>query len=156
MKVLLLFFLAASLSAQTITGSIVGVTDGDTVKVLNAEMKLTTVRLWGIDAPEKNQAFGAKSKAILSELVFRKTVRVEIQNVDRYKRAVGKIYLNDNDVNVQMIEKGYAWWYRQYAKKAVAYQVAEEKARNGKVGLWADKNPIEPWNFRKVKKKRKV
>jgi endonuclease YncB( thermonuclease family) len=148
--------LALSISAQmqTITGKVVGVSDGDTITVLDAEKRQHKVGLDGIDAPESSQDYGSRAKQSLADLVFGKTVTVISSKKDRYGRTVGKVMLADGkDVNLEQIERGMAWFYRAYAKElsredAKAYEQAEQAAREEKIGLWAGAKPIPPWELR--------
>jgi endonuclease YncB( thermonuclease family) len=158
MKKLLMFLMLLGLplygktTYEPILGTVVGVTDGDTVKVVTAGT-LYKVRLYGIDAPEKHQAYGQKAKEHLSELCFNKSVKVEIINQDRYGRFVGKIYVNGVCINWEMLKDGFAWAYVQYLKKEDKnlYMTLERMGKLDGVGLWADKSPIEPWKFRRKK-----
>src|SRR5215510_13974249 len=102
---------------QTITGKVVGVSDGDTIRVLDAGNQQHKVRLDGIDAPESNQDFGGLSKQSLSDLVFGKTVTVTSGKKDRYGRTVGKVSLDGRDITLEQINRGMAWFYRAYAKE---------------------------------------
>ncbi len=111
------------------------------------------VRLYGIDAPESKQAFGNRAKQENSELVFGKVVRVEVVGKDRYGRSVGRVFVAEVDVNLEMVRRGFAWWYRTYAKKDVALATAEAEAKNAGRGLWADKAPVPPWEFRSSAKR---
>ena len=124
------------------------VADGDTLTILDAENTQHRIRLHGIDAPEKRQAFGEKAKQHLSSLVFGKDVVVKVQDTDRYGRVVGKVFADGADANLEMLKAGYAWHYKHY-DSTPAYAAAEIEARATHKGLWADKNPIEPWSFRK-------
>lgn len=133
--------------AQTITGRVVAVADGDTVTVLDSTNKQTRVRLAQIDAPEKRQDFGAASKEALSGLVYNKTVTVEVETVDRYGRSVGKVLVGGVDANLEQVKAGMAWVYRQYAKDA-DYFAAEDAAKAGKAGLWSKPGAVPPWEFR--------
>jgi endonuclease YncB( thermonuclease family) len=152
--VLFALCLSATAQPQTITGKVVGVSDGDTITVLDASKKQHKVRLDGIDAPESNQDFGSRAKQSLSDLVFGKTVTVISSKKDRYGRTLGKVMLSDGkDINLEQIERGMAWFYRQYAKElqpedARSYEQAELAAREEKAGLWADPSPTPPWDFR--------
>ena len=130
-----------------LTGKVVSVTDGDTIKVLTANKTLYKIRLNCIDAPEKSQAFGKKSKANLSKLVAGKTVDVHYKKRDRYGRILGTIYVDKNDMNMKQIKDGYAWVYRKYCKRKDYYK-SEEYSRNRQLGLWYDKYPIPPWEYR--------
>ena len=136
---------------KVIIGRCTKVSDGDTITVLDSEKVQHKVRLDRIDAPEKKQAFGEKSKQHLSEMVFGKDVRVEWQKKDRYQRILGIVFIGEKDVNLQMVKDGFAWHYKFY-DKTPAYAQAALDAREKKIGLWVDPNPIEPYEFRKSKK----
>lgn len=140
--------------ADTITGKVVGVADGDTVTVLDDAKRQHKIRLSGIDAPETKQAFGQRSKESLSGLVFAKTVEVETDKIDRYGRRVGKIWIKGIDANLEQIKRGMAWHYKQYAREQSKedqreYAEAEEEARETKRGLWKDVEPVAPWELRR-------
>jgi endonuclease YncB( thermonuclease family) len=135
------------LSAETLTGRVVGVSDGDTITVLDETNHQTRIRLHQIDAPEKSQDFGARSKQSLSDLVSGKQVSVEVATTDKYGRTVGKVLVGDVDANLEQVKQGMAWVYRQYANDP-AYFAAEEAAKSGKLGLWSQSNPAPPWEFR--------
>ena len=145
-------------SAATISGQVVGVSDGDTVTVLDAAKNQHKIRLAGIDAPEKKQAFGMRSKQSLSDLVFDKQVTVETDKKDKYRREIGKILLSTGqDVNLEQVTRGFAWNYKAYEKEQPAndrklYDFAEKEARAGRRGLWADAEPVPPWEFRHKKR----
>lgn len=152
----LICLLPLSVSAGTITGNVVRITDGDTVVVLNANKVQYKIRLMGIDAPEKKQAYGKKSKDNLSDMVAGKFV-VEYDKLDRYKRILGKIKLSGKDVNLEQVNSGLAWHYKKYQGEQsqsdrMMYSKAESEARNAKRGLWNDPDPIPPWDYRKLKK----
>ena len=149
--------------ADTLTGRVVGVADGDTITVLDAERQQHKIRLQGIDAPEKAQPFGQRSKENLSHLVFNNEVRVEWKKRDRYKRIVGKVWVQPAscptcpmtlDAGHAQITVGLAWWYRKYADEQApedrgAYEFSEQEARAKRVGLWRDADPIPPWEWRR-------
>lgn len=158
------FFACTSIvHAGVMEGRVVGVSDGDSVTVLDEGLKRHKIRLMGIDAPEKAQAYGQKSKQHLSHLVFGKDVLVEWHKRDRYGRIVGKIFVSPAecqgcdksvDVGLEQIRSGLAWWYRQYAKEQdhedrLSYDEAEAQARNHRVGLWRDADPVPPWVWRR-------
>jgi endonuclease YncB( thermonuclease family) len=152
-SLLLTLLFAFACNAETITGNVVGVADGDTITVLDADKVQHKIRLAGIDAPEKKQAFGNRSKESLSDLVFDKTVNVETEKRDRYGRQVGKVLVNGQDVNLVQVERGMAWFYRQYQREQSPndrrlYEAAEDAARADKRGLWRDAEPLPPWEFR--------
>lgn len=156
----LLLTIAFTLPAHCaeLTGRVVGVHDGDTVTLLDAGKVTHKIRLSGIDAPELGQAFGRRSKENLSKLVFNKSVIVEWSKKDRYGRTVGKILVDGQDVNLEQVKAGLAWWYRAYAKEQSPedqgrYERAEESAQVSKRGLWGDPNPVPPWEWRQSRRK---
>ena len=156
--ILISLLACSSVQAGTITGTVVRITDGDTVVVLDANKVQYKIRLVGIDAPEKKQAYGKKSKENLSNLVAGKYVVVEYDKLDRYKRVLGKILLSGKDMNLEQISSGLAWHYKKYQKEQsqsdrMLYSEAEIDARNAKRGLWYDPDPIPPWDYRKSKRK---
>ena len=115
------------------------------------------MRLQGIDAPEKTQAFGQKSKQSLHQLIHNKQVTIEYQKKDKYGRTVGKVVHNGNDVCLEQIKLGMAWHYKQYESEQPkedreTYAQAELSARANAIGLWKDKQPSPPWEFRKLNK----
>ena len=145
-----LLLLSLPLFSAEIKGKVVGVTDGDTIKVLDdLDKGLFRIRLDKIDAPEKNQAFGQKSKQYLSNLVFGKQVIIRFREIDRYGRILGTVFCNGVEINLVMVQNGYAWHYSCYDKTS-AYIQAEKQSRTEKKGLWADPKPIKPCEFRKV------
>lgn len=121
--------------------------DGDTITVLVNEHEQVKVRLAEIDAPEKSQAFGNRSKQALSALVFGKAVLVVDQGQDRYRRTVGRVYQDKVDVNSEQIRQGMAWVYRKYSKDKSLLPI-EAEAKAEKRGLWADPEPVPPWEWR--------
>ena len=140
-------------NAVTIEGRVVSVADGDTITVLDADKVQHKIRLAGIDAPEKRQAFGNRSKESLSELTYDKTVTVETDKRDKYGRQVGKVLVNGRDVNLVQVQRGFAWFYRQYQREQSsfdrkAYSDAEDAARAARRGLWVDVEPVPPWDYR--------
>ncbi|MDD2229958.1 MAG: thermonuclease family protein [Candidatus Cloacimonetes bacterium] len=144
--------LAFSISAKTVQGKVTAVKDGDTIVVLQ-NRSTYTIRLDGIDCPEKKQAFGQQAKNFVSMQVFGKQVRVEYQQKDRYQRYLGTVYYaTSKNLNQELLKAGLAWHYKHYNKDAVLARL-ESIARNNKRGLWADKNPTPPWDFRKAKRK---
>ena len=149
-----LLLLSLSLFSAEIKGTVVAVYDGDTITVLDEMDKGNfKIRLDKIDAPEKNQAFGNKAKQFLSSLIFGKQVSIRYKAVDRYGRILGVIYYDGAEINLVMVQNGYAWHYSYY-DKTPAYIQAEKQARADKKGLWAAPNPVNPYKFRKMKKKR--
>ncbi len=134
---------------DTFTGRVVGISDGDTIRVLHMG-KEQKVRLYGIDTPEKRQPYGTAARKFTSEHVFGKTVTIRSTGKDRYGRILGwVIYADERNLNIEILEAGLAWWYRQYAPDDHVLQQAEQRARNAGRGLWRQKNPVAPWEYRK-------
>jgi micrococcal nuclease len=154
-RFLVLFIVASSLlslqTISTINGKIVGVTDGDTVKLLTSDSTEIKIRLEGIDCPEKNQAFGQKAKQFTSDLCFGKQVTLEKTGMDRYGRTLGYIILEDGrNLNKEILKAGFAWHYKKY-NQSEELDNLEAEAKTVKRGLWTDANPMAPWDFRKLK-----
>lgn len=146
--------------ADTLQGRVVAVSDGDTVTVLDSMNTQFKIRLMGIDAPEKKQAFGNKSKESLSNLVFNKQVTVEYSKKDKYGRTVGKIIVDGIDANLEQVKAGMAWHHKKYQKEQSVddrsiYALAEDQARSERRGLWVDGEPKPPWEWRKQQKGKK-
>src|SRR5262249_11940245 len=141
-------------TAQTvlITGKVISISDGDTITVLDSSQHQHKIRLNGIDAPESSQDFGSGSKQSLSDLVFGKTVTIISSKKDKYGRALGKVTRDGRDINLEQINRGMAWFYREYAKDLIPqdarlYEQAEANAKTARRGLWADPSPTPPWEF---------
>lgn len=148
---------AGEILADTITGRVVGISDGDTITVLDSTKTRHKVRLAGIDAPESKQAFGQASKKHLSDLVFDRTVTIDCGKIDKYQREVCVVLVNGRDANLAQVSAGMAWWYRKYQKEQTAqqraeYEAAEAAAIKGRVGLWQDAGPVPPWDWRRAKR----
>ena len=151
---LLIFSVCTASASKIIQGKVVSVADGDTITVLDAEKTQHKIRLQGTDAPEKAQAFGAKSKQALYEMVHGKTVQVSFEKSDKYGRILGKVLLDGQDICHQQIKAGLAWHYKKYQNQQPladreAYSASETAAKNEKLGLWSDPRPVAPWDFRK-------
>ena len=139
-------------ASDTFTGKVVGISDGDTISIMR-EGRAVKVRLHGIDCPEKKQPFGNQAKQFTSEWAFRKEVKVQVQTTDGYGRIVGEVILPDGlNLNQELVDAGLAWWYRKYAPNNRTLKALEAGAREAKRGLWADKNPIPPWEWRRGKR----
>jgi micrococcal nuclease len=149
---------AEKASDGEITGKVVSIADGDTLTILTAEKKQVKIRLNGIDAPERGQAFGTKSKEMLSHIIGKSDVRVETHGEDRYGRTIGVVFVRtpnsaasdpEANLNFMMVANGYAWHYVRYAPDNKQLADAEKHAREKKLGLWADASPVAPWDWRK-------
>lgn len=151
MKIIAALFLACGLLFG-FSAKVVKVSDGDTITVLTQNKDSIKVRLYGIDAPEAKQDFGKVSKEYLSSLIAGKIVEIKSSGQDRYGRILGAIYAGNTDINAKMVEDGYAWAFVKYSK---IYTAQQSKAMKNKAGLWRQKDPQAPWDFRKAKKKRK-
>jgi micrococcal nuclease len=136
------------------TGRVVAVADGDTATVLAAGNVQHKVRLHGIDAPETRQPFGARGREELAGLVHGKTVTVRPVDRDRYGRTVARIEVDGTDVNLAMVAAGLAWHYTRFSDDQ-ALAGAEAAARRARRGLWADREPVPPWEWRAREKARK-
>lgn len=148
-----LFFLHSLCLAEDYVGRIVGVVDGDTVDLLTDSKQLIRVRLSGIDAPEKRQAFGDVAKKALSDLTFDRRAIISGDKRDKWGRLVGKVTVSGTDANLQMIRHGLAWHYKRFQKEQPledrnTYAEAELIAKAKQVGLWSDKHALPPWEFR--------
>ncbi|WP_169975880.1 thermonuclease family protein [Campylobacter sp. RM16191] len=143
-KILILILVSPTL-ALALGGKVVKVSDGDTITILQDKQQIK-VRLYGIDAPEKKQAYGEKSRKFLANLIAGQIVEVKEKGKDKYKRVLGVVYYNGQDINAKMVSSGYAWAFVKYSKDYVKHQ---EYAVSKKFGLWADKEPAPPWEWRK-------
>lgn len=160
----IVFFIVVFVSAAsafTITGSVTRVLDGDTFHLLPTsgipqQVKVhkdgtISIRLRGIDAPEKKQSYGQEAKESLQSLVGGKVVWVEVKDIDRYGRIAGYVFLGGINVNLKQVERGFAWAYSEYLDRPYASEFydAEKNARKHKLGLWKQVNPTPPWEWRK-------
>lgn len=160
MRLFLLIFLSVVFSApcssafaETLHGRVVAVADGDTITILTAKKEQIKIRLTEIDAPEKDQPYGKKSKQALSDLVFKRDVSVSSKNKDRYGRILGRVFINDKDVNLSMVASGYAWAYTKYLTDQ-SIKEAEGMARASSLGLWGlqEDQIMPPWEWRKKRR----
>ena len=141
---------SVSLAAETVTGRVVRVADGDTLTVLSRG-KIVKVRLAGVDAPEKRQAGGLEAKRFISDLTLGQRVTVAAASrPDRYGRSLGTVTLPDGrNLNQELVRAGHAWHYRAYSKDK-SLQALEDAARAARVGLWESSvEPVPPWDFRR-------
>lgn len=152
LKLLFLFLLCAQVYAQTLTGKIIGIKDGDTVVVLDAANNQTTLRLAEVDCPEKAQAFGTKAKQFTSDQVYFKEIKYKVTTRDRYGRSIAEVYYDNNKyLSAEIIKNGFGWQYKQYSTSKLLANL-EQEARQNKRGLWIDPNPIYPSDFRRNNK----
>lgn len=156
--------------AATLTGRVVGVHDGDTFTVIDADGNREKVRLMGVDAPELRQAFGRTARAALVSAINGRDVHIEWYKRDRDGRPVGKVLYQKpcepgmmctqalTDANLAQLQAGLAWWYREYRREQTVedraiYAEAESEARARRAGLWIDPNPVPPWEWRREKRR---
>ena len=142
-----------SRESEALKYKVIAVADGDTITVLDATNKPHGVRLQGIDAPEGGQAFGTVSRQHLSDLLFGRDVTLEGDKTDRYGRLLCKVLVDGHDANLEQIDAGFAWFYRQYENELSGadrerYSAAENQAHVSKLGLWSDPAPTPPWQYR--------
>jgi micrococcal nuclease len=136
------------------TGKVTRVINGDTVQF---QFKDHTFRLqlYGIDAPEDGQPLAQEAQQALKQLALFQSVRVQILTQDMYKRYIARITLADQrDLSQEMVRRGWAWWYRQFARKDATLQELESAARSGKLGLWQLPAPVPPWEYREMSQRR--
>jgi micrococcal nuclease len=151
--IFLITFLFTSYS-YAFKGTVLLIADGDTITVVH-NGKPEKIRLYGIDTPESKQVFGTGAKNFTYAMVYRKSVNVEPVTTDRYGRTVGIVNVDKKCLNSELIRNGLAWVYDKYWKKDMCdkWQQLEETARQSKTGLWSQDEPVEPWTYRRKKKK---
>jgi endonuclease YncB( thermonuclease family) len=147
--------------AAALSGTAERISDGDTMRIRSADGTRTTIRLAGIDAPEKDQPFGRASGRRLSAICLGKPVEAEVRATDRYGRTVARVRCDGEDVARTLLGDGLAWHYLKYARTQPADEArgdseAEASARAEKRGLWADQEPVAPWTHRKERKAAKA
>lgn len=147
---LLFVFLCGTALAGQLSGKVVGVDDGDTITVLQNNQQFK-IRLYGVDCPESSQAFGRKAKEFTSSVAFGKYVEVTVLDVDGYGRSVGVVHVGETTVNKALLENGHAWLYTKYCNQSFCgeWKELEKQAAIKRIGLWADKDPMPPWEWRK-------
>jgi micrococcal nuclease len=150
---LIILVLCWPLTAHAWMAKVVSVTDGDTIKVFNADQGQVKIRLYGIDTPEKAQPYGKAAGKHLASLIAAGAVEVESVATDRYGRTVGIVWDNETNINQQMVQAGYAWVYQRYCDKPFCdYWLAlEGEAKTDKKGLWQEPDPVPPWEWRRRK-----
>jgi endonuclease YncB( thermonuclease family) len=148
---LFLFLLHPLGALADFTGPVVSVLDDDTIEVLHHQ-HAERIRLSGIDCPEKGQAYGNNAKQATSALVFGKDVTLQTHGYDKYKRTLADVILpNGLNLNQELVKQGWCWWYRKYAPGDTVLEGLETEARDAKKGLWADPQPVPPWEWRKIR-----
>ncbi|GAB4161482.1 MAG: thermonuclease family protein [Winogradskyella sp.] len=140
--------------AQTITGKVVAITDGDTFKLLTQDSTLVRVRVANIDCPERKQPFSKRAKQFTSDAIFNKQVEIKVIKKDRYGRSIAYVFYDDKNLSRELLKAGLAWHYVKYSDDKTL-QPLEDKAKKDKIGLWVDPKAIAPWEWRSSKKKKK-
>lgn len=162
MKLLILLILLLLstdvLAAQSISGMVRHVADGDTMTVVTRGAGKLKVRLYGIDAPETRkpdrigQPYGDQAQRVLKYKLLGREVQLEVRERDQYNRVVAVVRQGNRDINAEMVAEGMAWAYRRYLEGSYAseYIQLEERARRRHQGLWRQSNPQPPWEFRQA------
>ena len=127
-------------------GKVVGVLDGDTIKVLK-EDKQVKIRLASIACPERGQPFGRAAQKFTADLIDRKIVKIMPTDTDRYGRTIAFVFVGGIGLNKELLKAGLAWHYKQYSRDPELAKL-EFQARSQKKGLWAQPNPVPPWEYR--------
>lgn len=156
LSLLLIFLLIIPCLSWAWSGMVVGVYDGDTIKVMGTHNKQMKIRLYGIDTPEKGQAFGKKAKQFTSDMVFGKIVEVDPVAVDRYGQTIALVYDTDGkSLNEELIRAGLAWVYTRYCDWAICqeWERIEAEAREAKRGFWSSPHAVPPWESSKQRRK---
>lgn len=135
--------------SETIRGRVSYVADGDTIHVMS-EGKRYKIRIYGVDTPEMSQEYGDKAKIYALKELENSDVKVDIVDTDRYGRSIGKVYYGKKYYNYEVIASGNAWWYEYYAKNELDLERAQEIARERRLGIWGTKEPMAPWEYRKL------
>ena len=149
---LFLILTVCTAQAETLTGRVIHISDGDTLKILTKFNKKMKIRLADIDTPESGQPYGKEAKQALSILTLQKQVTIDVQSIDRYGRTVGLVYVKGLNVNSELVRQGMAWVYRRYTNDEKLYAL-ESNAKKEKLGLWSSNNFIEPWLWRRGARK---
>lgn len=137
---------------KEIHGKVIGITDGDTIKLLTEDKTLIKIRVANIDCPENKQPFASKAKQFTLNQVFSKDVTLHYLKKDRYGRYICNVIYNDSlSLSEELLKNGFAWHYIKYSNDR-RLQALEDQARKLKIGLWQDSNPIPPWEWRSKKR----
>lgn len=148
---------------STVSGKVISIADGDSI-VVKLRFRKIRVRIAGIDAPEHNQPYGHEAQLFLKNHLYLKRVRIQIVDRDRYARFVGVVTLDKKDIAIELLRRGLAWCYKDYFFNLLEsyqkrYELAQFQARQRRLGLWLDNQPLEPWILRqqeRIKRQRKL
>lgn len=154
---------------RSLEGSVIKVSDGDTIHVRDDLGNKVKVRFYGIDCPETEkrnkktgrisktgQPYGEEAYRALKGKLERQRVRLDVTDIDKYGRTVSIVWLGSRNINIEMVSEGWAWAYKQYLDRphASEYIRSEEQARKAHKGLWQHSNPLPPWEFRKLQRRK--
>tara|TARA_X000000368_G_scaffold393802_1_gene359816 strand:+ start:158 stop:664 length:507 start_codon:yes stop_codon:yes gene_type:complete len=165
-SLIIILFLFCTYTFADFNAQVVRVIDGDTIQVKDNLGHKFKIRLLGIDTPEIKQAFGKESSDYLKSIVTGKKILIiskpdndKPYTLDFYKRVLAKVILNGKDINLEMVKKGMAWHYKKYKNNQPfddqqSYNYAESEARKKNIGLWVEKDPLPPWSWRKINRRR--
>ena len=146
---------ALPVKADTLTGRVVAITDGDSLTVV-VDRREVKVQLADIDAPDSRQAFGTRSKQALSDICLGKDARLETRDRDGMSRTIATVYCAGRNANAEQVWQGMAWVFERYAKPDSPLYILQEQARAARRGLWSEPNPVAPWELRRREQERKV
>jgi endonuclease YncB( thermonuclease family) len=147
-----LTLMSTAASADSLTGRVVNIADGDTLTLLVGRQPYK-IQIAAIDAPERYQAWGDQSRTNLSRLTLNRTAVANCSRLERWDHQACQVTVNGIDIGLQQIKEGMAWWIRQdahaqSAEDQSAYESAELMAKMRRLGLWGATNPVPPWEFR--------
>ena len=151
----IIFFYSTALASPDYKAKVIAITDGDTIKVLRGGNEQVKIRFAGIDCPERKQPWGTKAKQATSDFVAGQTVTIKVMGIDRYKRTVGRVFVDGVNVNRELVRGGHCWTYVKYAKDTELFTLQEEASSQGR-GLWRlpESERVPPWEWRKAKRKK--
>lgn len=147
---LVTIFWFSDAAADTWTGEVVGVRDGDVIRVSHAEKGIATVMLYGVDAPDKGQPFFRRSRKFLKEKL--EGQKVSVRELVTDQKIITAVIIHEGvNINEELLKAGYGWVSAEYCREDFCGQwlAHEKQARNSKVGLWQDEDPVPPWEWRK-------
>ena len=147
---LLLSLVSSILHAGSFEGKVVGISDGDTIIVLK-DGRQVKVKLALINCPEKEQPYGQIAKQFTIDMVAGRVVNVREIGIDRDGLIVGIVFVGDMNLSYELVSAGLAWTYRKYSRRDSALAKLEFEARSAKRGLWAEPDPVPPWEWRRKK-----
>lgn len=149
LTLILCALLSAPSMAGQLAGKVIGISDGDTLKVLTSDRQQVKVRLSQIDAPESTQAFGNRAKQELAWICFGKSASLEVEGEDRYGRKLARVRCAGVDAQSHMVQAGMAWVYDRYVTDKSLYQL-QQQAQTARKGVWSDPKVVAPWEFRQA------